>query len=157
VHTGSGTAVLFTVRAAHLEEHKGEISFPGGRVDPEDSDTLAAALRETWEEVGILPEDLTILGSMDDFVSVTGYRVTPHVVSLAAGDYPFQPQPREVAEILLVPLSHLLDRSNYRVEAHQGRRGPIDCFRWGSHVIWGMTAGITKRFLDIAFGFSEGT
>jgi 8-oxo-dGTP pyrophosphatase MutT (NUDIX family) len=147
--------VLLTVRSATVELHRGEISFPGGRVDPEDSGTLAAAIRETWEEVGVQPKHLTALGRLDDFVSVTGYRVTPHVFSLAVQDYPFRPQPREVSEILLVPLSHLLDPSNHSTGVHPGRAGRIDRFRWGSHDIWGLTAAILKRLLEVAFGFSE--
>lgn len=147
-------SVLFTVRTAHVEHHKGEISFPGGRVESTDRDTLAAALRETWEEVGVRPEHLRVLGSLDDYVSVSDYRVTPWVVYLDEPAYPFVAQPDEVAEILLVPLSHLTDRTHYRVERPRSGPYPIHHFRWGQHVIWGLTAAILKRLLDLSFGFS---
>jgi len=155
VPTDEGLAVLFTVRTAHVEQHKGEISFPGGRIDPEDADELAAALREFWEEVGVEPADLQVLGPLDDFVSVTGYRVTPFVVFLPRQDYPFVPQPREVAEILLVPLEHLLDRAQYSAERQPGDPHYTHYFSWGPYVVWGLTAAILKRLLDLAFSFSE--
>ncbi|MBI5015757.1 MAG: CoA pyrophosphatase [Deltaproteobacteria bacterium] len=155
VATPEGLAVLFTVRTAHVEQHKGEISFPGGRVDPNDEDTLATALREAREEVGVQPEDVAVLGVLDDFVSITGYRVTPHVVWLDRHDYPFEAEPREVAEILLVPLSHLLDPLHHHIEELPGHARPLHFFRWGPYVIWGLTAAILHRFLGIAFGFGE--
>jgi 8-oxo-dGTP pyrophosphatase MutT (NUDIX family) len=152
VPSASGTSVLLTVRTSDVEHHKGEISFPGGRVDPADPDTLSAALRETWEEVGIRPEDLKVLGSLDDFVSITGYRVTPYVVCLPRSDYPYVPQPKEVAEILLVPLEHLLDRRNHYLRDGP-EAGPIHHFQWRSYVIWGLTAAVLNHFLDLAFDF----
>jgi 8-oxo-dGTP pyrophosphatase MutT (NUDIX family) len=155
VPSDEGLSVLFTVRTAHVEQHKGEISFPGGRIDPDDRDALTAALREFWEEVGVAPEDVQVLGPLDDFVSITGYRVTPFVVFLPQADYPFVPQPREVAEILLVPLEHLLDRAHYNAERHPGAPHHIHYFSWGPYVVWGLTAAILKRLLDLAFGFSE--
>lgn len=152
VRVPGGLAVLFTVRTAHVEQHKGEISFPGGKVDPGDADTWAAALRETREEVGIRPGDLWPLGTLDDFVSITGFRVTPHVVWLDHEDYPFCPEPREVAEILLVPLDHLLDPSHHHVEAWSGGDGrDIHFFRWGPYVVWGLTAAILQHLLDVGF------
>ncbi len=155
VPTPEGLAVLFTVRTAHVEQHKGEISFPGGRVDPEDPDDLFTALRELWEEVGVGAAEVEVLGPLDDFVSITGYRVTPHVVYLPREDYPFVPQPREVAEILLVPLAHLLDRAHYHAVKPPGGPYHIHHFSWGPYVVWGLTAAILKRLLDLAFGFSE--
>lgn len=148
-------SVLFTVRTAQVEHHKGQISFPGGRVEPEDHDTCEAALRETWEEVGVRPDDLRVVGPLDDYVSVSDYRVTPWVVYLERPDYPFVAQPEEVAEILLVPLHHLANRAHYRVERPRSGPYPIHHFRWRHHVIWGLTAAILKRLLDLAFGFSR--
>lgn len=153
--TAEGLSVLLTVRTTHVEQHKGEISFPGGRIDPNDADSLAAALREFWEEVGVRPDDVEVLGPLDDFVSVTGYRVTPHVIHLPREDYPFVPQPREVADILLVPLDHLLDRAYYHAVKPSGGPYHIHYFSWGPYVVWGLTAAILKRLLDLAFEFSE--
>lgn len=150
-----GLSVLLTMRTTHVEQHKGEISFPGGRVDPDDADCLSAALRELWEEVGVRSGDVEVLGPLDDFVSVTGYRVTPHVIYLPREDYPFVPQPREVADILLVPLDHLLDRAHYHAVKPSGSPYHIHYFSWGPYVVWGLTAAILKRLLDLAFAFSE--
>jgi 8-oxo-dGTP pyrophosphatase MutT (NUDIX family) len=153
VSTPEGLTVLFTVRTAHVEQHKGEISFPGGRVDPEDVDTLATALREASEEIGLRPEDVAFLGTLDDAVSITGFRVTPHVVWLDRPDYPFRAEPREVAEILLVPLAHLLDPAYHHTEEFPDHDHPLHFFQWGPYVIWGLTASILDRFLGLAFGF----
>jgi 8-oxo-dGTP pyrophosphatase MutT (NUDIX family) len=147
--------LLFTVRTTHVEHHKGEISFPGGRVDPGDRDTLAAALREASEEVGMRPADARVLGALDDFLSVTRYRVTPHVVFLDDEKYRFRPQPREVAEILLVPLRHLLDPAHREVFAHPASGRSVLCYRWGPHRIWGLTAAILERFLRVSFPGGE--
>ncbi len=155
VLSGGALSVLLTLRTRHVEHHKGEISFPGGRVEPGDPDTLATALRETWEEVGVHPEELRVLGALDDFVSVTGYRVTPYVAALPREGYPFVPQPEEVAEILLVPLGHLRDPRHHRVVEGTGARRRVHQFRWGRHVVWGLTAAILTRFLDLNYAFRE--
>lgn len=149
--TPQGLCVLFTVRTSLVETHKGEISFPGGRVDPGDVDTLAAALRETEEEVGLGAEDLRCVGCLDDFVSISGYRVTPYVMHLARRDFTFRPAPQEVDEILLVPLTHLLDPAHHRADVRRESTWLVHYFHWGPYVIWGLTAAILKRFLDIAF------
>lgn len=142
-------SVLFTVRTAHVEQHKGEISFPGGRLDPGDRSPCDAALRETWEEIGVRPADLEILGVLDDFVSVTGYHVTPFVARLPAAAYPFCMAPLEVDEILRVPLRHLLSPAHYHAVKPRASPYHIHYFAWGPHVVWGLTAAITKRFLDV--------
>lgn len=144
-----GAAVLLTRRTEDVEHHKGEICFPGGRVDPGDADSLAAALREAHEEVGVHPEHLQILGTLDDFVSITGYRVRPFVAVLDRADYPFSPEPREVKEILVIPLAHLLDPSHHRVEKH-AERGLRHCFSWRGKVVWGLTGAILYHFLRLA-------
>ncbi len=149
VPAGNDLAVLLTVRTHHVEHHKGEISFPGGRADPDDPDTRATALRETWEEVGIAPADLEVLGTLDDFASITGYRVTPHVVWLPLPEYPLRPEPREVADVLRVPLGHLKNRDNHRqvLAPEAGHR--VHEYRWGRHRVWGLTAAILHRFLSL--------
>jgi len=149
VPVGGDLAVLLTVRTHHVEHHKGEISFPGGRADPDDPDTRATALRETWEEVGIAPADLEVLGTLDDFASITGYRVTPHVVWLPRPEYPLRPEPREVAEVLRVPLGHLRTDANHRQTLAPGGGHRVHEYRWGPHRVWGLTAAILHRFLSL--------
>jgi 8-oxo-dGTP pyrophosphatase MutT (NUDIX family) len=149
VPSPAGPAVLLTRRTDHVEHHKGEICFPGGRVDPGDADSLAAALRETWEEVGVRPEHLEILGPLDDFVSITAYRVRPFVALLDRADYPYSPEPREVEEIFAVPTGHLLNPACHRVEP--GAPGDLrHRFHWHGRVVWGLTASILDHFLQVA-------
>lgn len=145
----AGLCALFTVRTDDVEHHKGEISFPGGRVEAEDPDERSAALRETWEEVGIRPEHLEILGTLDDCVSISGYRVTPFVAMLSHVPYPLRAQPSEVSEILCIPLDHLRAPENQRVERFGTQ--PIHHFHWKHHVVWGLTGNILHHFLDLVW------
>lgn len=148
---GADHRVIFTVRTSKVEHHKGEISFPGGARDPQDTDLAFTALRESHEEIGLRPQDVQLLGQLDDFVTMTGFAVTPFV---GAFPYPYvyKPHEEEVAEILEVPLQHLVDPHNH-VPDPRGNRGPVRrdyvCYQFGQHVIYGATAMMTKRFLDL--------
>jgi 8-oxo-dGTP pyrophosphatase MutT (NUDIX family) len=142
--------VLFTKRTEHLNHHRGEISFPGGVRHPEDRNTLETALRETWEEVGIAPDDVNILGELDDFHSVYNYLVTPYV-GIVAAEYQFRINPAEIERLIEVPLAHLLQPGIFRVEEwnRHGRLHTVFFFTWHGDEIWGLTAAILKQFLDI--------
>lgn len=144
--------VLFTKRTAHLNHHSGEISFPGGVRHAEDADLLQTALRETWEEVGINPEDVEVLGILDDFLSIHNYLVTPYVGMFPA-NYPLKLNPHEIDKILEVPLSHLLRPEIFRSEdwSWKGRAHPVYFYNCGEEEIWGLTAAILRQFLDIVF------
>ncbi len=148
---GADHRVLFTVRTSHVEHHKGEISFPGGAHDPEDRDLAYTALRESFEEVGLRQQDVRLLGPLDDFVTMSKFAVTPFV-GVFTYPYTFKPFEVEVAEILEVPLTHLIDPRNH-VPDPRGSRGPArpgyTCFQFGPHVIYGATAIMMKRFLDL--------
>src|SRR3989304_3539900 len=98
--------LLFTRRTENVETHRGQVSFPGGRVEPGDEDAVAAALRETQEEIGVRPEDVRVLGSMDSLLTVTQYLITP-VVGVLPWPYPLRPDPVEVAEVFQIPLDWL--------------------------------------------------
>ena len=151
----TGLSVLLTRRTDEVEQHKGEICFPGGRVDPGDADSLAAALRETWEEVGVRPEHLQVLGALDDFISITGYRVRPFAALLDRAEYPYAPEPREVDEILVIPANHLLDPAHHRVE--EDAVGDLrHRFHWQDQVVWGLTASILHHFLRVALPRGDG-
>ncbi len=144
--------VLLTERTHHVEHHKGQISFPGGARDPEDPDLLTTALRESFEEAGIRPEDVEVIGRLDDIVTITNYLVTPYVgVLRCQSGYQFSPHPREVASLLEVPLPHLLDWRNMELELRHWRGTPVlaPAFRWNGYHIWGATARILKQFLDL--------
>ncbi|HXG42114.1 MAG TPA: CoA pyrophosphatase [Dehalococcoidia bacterium] len=144
--------VLLTERTHHVEHHKGQISFPGGARDPEDPDLLATALRESYEEAGIHPQDVEVIGRLDDIVTITNFLVTPYVgVLRCQSGYGFCAHPREVASLLEVPLPHLLDWRNMELELRQWRGTPVlvPAFHWNGYRIWGATARILKQLLDL--------
>jgi 8-oxo-dGTP pyrophosphatase MutT (NUDIX family) len=144
-----GETVLFTRRADHLSHHAGEISFPGGRSQDSDGDRLATALRETEEEMGIVPGDVTVLGRLDDFISVYGYHVAPFVGTIAAS-YPYRVNRCEIAEVIELPVARLADPAIYHTEnwEHGGRRFPVCFFNIEEHQVWGLTGAILRQFLQ---------
>ena len=105
---GPAPGVLLTKRTAHLNKHAGQVAFPGGRIDPEDTDAVAAALREAHEEIGLSSHRVEIAGKLPDYITGTGYRVTP-VVGLVEGDLDLTPSPDEVDAVFELPMSVLLD------------------------------------------------
>jgi 8-oxo-dGTP pyrophosphatase MutT (NUDIX family) len=145
VARGAELSMLFTVRTAHLANHAGQVSFPGGRIEEDDADEIAAALRETYEETGIGPDRVEPFGYLDCLATVSGYCVAP-VVGFVRGDYQARPQPEEVAELFEVPLEVMLAPDclqRRRVEWH-GRLRDIYEFDWQGRRIWGATAAILR-------------
>ena len=143
---------VFTLRTDLVETHKGQISFPGGAADPGDDDLRLTALRETHEELGVRPEDVEVVGQLDDWPAISGFVVTPYVGLIhAPTPYPFRPNQHEVAEVIEVPLSHLMDGRNVTEEVRQydGRDVLMYSYVFGEHVIWGLTARILKQLLDL--------
>ncbi len=149
--------IVLTRRTEDVEHHKGETSFPGGALDPEDSDLLTTALRETEEEIGVRREDVEVLGQLDDIVTITGFLVSPFVGVLRRWPYPFAANAEEVAELVEVPLRHLMDERNLEESTRWfgDRWWPILSYRYGDHRIWGATARIFKGFFD-KFAASRG-
>lgn len=143
VHRDPGTQVLLTRRTDALRNHAGQVSFPGGRVEDSDADAVAAAMRETFEEVGIAPMQITPLGYLDAFTTVTGFRVLP-VVATISRDYVARPDPNEVADVFEVPLDFLLDPGNLASLSleHRGRPRQVWEYRYPDQRIWGVTAAI---------------
>jgi 8-oxo-dGTP pyrophosphatase MutT (NUDIX family) len=143
--------ILFIKRSQQVEHHKGEISFPGGICEKGDNSFESTALRETFEEIGIQPRDVVILGMVDDMETVsTRYRVTP-VVGVIPYPYSFTLSAKEVDEILTIPVSHLLNEDNGREESivRQGKRYTSYVYHYKYYVIWGATARILKNFLAL--------
>ena len=148
-HAGDPT-VVFTQRTAHLADHAGQISFPGGRCDEDDVSPEHTALREVEEEVGIAADRIEILGRLPEYRTGTGYTVTP-IVGWAEPPLAFRPDPHEVAEVFEVPLAFLLDAGNHRYESafYRGRMRKYWALPYGDRFIWGATAGMLVTFQRI--------
>jgi 8-oxo-dGTP pyrophosphatase MutT (NUDIX family) len=140
-------AVVFTQRTAHLSDHAGQISFPGGRCDEADCTPERTALREAEEEVGITPERVHLLGRLPEYRTSTGFSVTP-VVGWAEPPLEYRPDPHEVADVFEVPLAFLLDERNHRYESafYKGRIRHYWAMPYGQRFIWGATAGMLVTF-----------
>jgi 8-oxo-dGTP pyrophosphatase MutT (NUDIX family) len=149
VRRESTLSVLFTRRTANLRTHAGQISFPGGAIEADDADPVAAALRETFEETGIEPERVEAFGYLDGFETVSGYFVSP-VTGFVSGDYRAKPDPAEVAEVFEVPLDFILapDRLRRFDFDWHGRTRTTFEFEWDGRRVWGATAAILKNLLQ---------
>jgi 8-oxo-dGTP pyrophosphatase MutT (NUDIX family) len=146
-HEG-GLTLLLTQRTAHLHDHAGQVSLPGGRVDPEDTSAIETALRETEEEVGLHRRHIEILGTLPDYFTGTGFQVTP-VVSLVKPPFDLRADPFEVAEIFEVPLAFLMDGMNHQrrtIELPNGAgRRTFYAMPYQRFFIWGATAGMLRN------------
>ena len=149
--------VLLNKRTERVEHHKGEISFPGGTRDPADASLLDTALRETCEEMGVGPQDVEVLGELDDAQTTTSYLISPYVGAIPY-PYDFAPSDGEVAEVLEVPLDALLDPDNARDEVRiaDGLRVSSPVYSYRGHLIHGATARILDRLLGLLRTLPEG-
>lgn len=147
IERADGPRVLLTVRTQAMRHHAGQVSFPGGRIEADDADPVAAALREAQEEVGLSAALASPLGYLDPFVTITGFHVFP-VVARVCGSYVPRLDPAEVSQSFEVPLAFLLDPGNVReLEVDwQGRRRRLLEYRYHDHRIWGATAAMLVNF-----------
>jgi 8-oxo-dGTP pyrophosphatase MutT (NUDIX family) len=141
--------VLLTQRAQHLPNHPGQISFPGGKIDEGDADPLAAALRETAEEIGLDRKAVTPLGYLDLYMTTLGYRIVPVIARVASG-FPLTLNTAEVDATFEVPLSFLMDQANVQRHSRdwQGMTRHYYAITFGERYIWGVTAGILRTLYD---------
>jgi 8-oxo-dGTP pyrophosphatase MutT (NUDIX family) len=141
--------LYLTKRSSHLRHHPGQISFPGGKVDPGDDGPIGAALRESHEEIGLDPANVEVLGTLEPHETVTSFLVTPVLARIKA---PFTPRPEagEVAEVFTVPLSHISNLANYHVESRRWRGARRHYFvaPYGPYYIWGATARMLRALAD---------
>ena len=142
--------LLLTKRSDSVEDHKGEVSFPGGRMDEGDASLLDTALREAHEEVGVRPGDVRVLRRLEDVETSTGYRVSPFLGTIRES-YPFVVNRVEVAELVEVPVAALMDGSTIRDETRFEDGAPVSRpnYAYGAHLIWGATARIVTGLLEL--------
>lgn len=148
-----GIHVLLTQRTDHLNDHAGQISFPGGRAEESDVDAIATALREAEEEIGLNTEAVEHLGNLPDYLTITGYRVTP-VVALVQPQEIYSPDPFEVADIFEVPLNFLMNPANHQLREYMAPVGNRSFYAmpYENRFIWGATAGMLRNlyhFLNV--------
>ena len=142
--------VLLNKRSMQVEHHKGEMSFPGGARDPEDADFEATARRETHEEMGIAPHDITILGRLDDNVTRSNFLVKVFVGTIPY-PYEFRPSSIEIAEVVEIPVGVLRDPATLRWDSRieDGQRVAVRSYGYQQHLVYGATAKILDQFLDV--------
>lgn len=149
VEREDGLTLLLTRRTDHLEHHPGQISFPGGHVEPSDNGPEGAALREMEEETGVPRQAVHVIGHLDTYVTRTGFQVTP-VVGLIHPPFTLSPDPHEVAEAFEVPLDHFLDPDNHQRMSRmfEGRERFFWAMPYGDYFIWGATAGMLMNLYE---------
>jgi len=150
---GDRITVLLTQRAADLRAHAGQISFPGGRIDPEDTSPEAAALREADEEIGLPPASVEVIGRLDTYEVRTGFEIIP-VVGFVEPGFDMVYEPAEVADAFEVPLSFILDPANHERQSRvfQGKRRFFYVLPFEDRYIWGATAGMLVNLFEVLTG-----
>ncbi len=147
--------LLYIRRSADVQDHKGQVAFPGGAVEPQDEDAVAAAVRESHEEIGLKPENIRILGLMHGRNTITHYYITP-VVAVISWPFQIQLQVREVSRVFTIPLKWLAISQHHtqrEVIRPNGAREPVYFFdEYDGELLWGITAAITLELLDLILG-----
>ncbi|PXF30384.1 hypothetical protein WH50_15740 [Pokkaliibacter plantistimulans] len=145
--------IILTRRASTLSTHGGEVAFPGGKRDPEDSSLEQTALREAYEEIGLEPSQVEVLGRSGQVISRWGLQVTP-IVGLVPSKLQLSPNEGEIAAVFRVPVPFFLETPPSRIDAIdlRGLRSHIPCWHYEQYEIWGLTACMLAEFLNIAFG-----
>ncbi len=144
-----GLHVLLTKRSSHLKHHPSQVSFPGGKAEPEDESIIATALREAHEEIGLAPESVSVIGQLPNYEIISGYQVTP-IVAIIDAQQSYQQDDNEVAEIFQVPLQHFLQGESHHCisSLRHGRHHNIHFFPYKHYNIWGATAAMLKDLIE---------
>ena len=145
-----GLEVLLTRRSREVSDHKGQVSLPGGAVEPEDADSSAAALREANEEVGLDPTRVRMLGRLDDYVTITGFHIVPWAAAIDDFDG-LGPRTGEIDEVFTFPLAYLADDRHvlHLPWVRHGNAEEVLFIPYGDQLLWGVTARILYRLLEI--------
>ncbi len=144
-----GLQVLLTKRASHLKHHPSQVSFPGGKAEPEDESLIATALRETLEEIGLAHQAINVIGQLPAYETISGYHVTP-IVAIITKEQHYKIDDNEVAEIFQVPLQHFLSTNNHHivVASKNGRQHNVHFMPYKHYNIWGATAVMLKDLVS---------
>lgn len=144
--------MIFTLRSANLKTHRGQVSYPGGKRDPEDSSLAATALRETHEEIGLPPDQVDVIAPLSQVMSRYGILVTPYV-GVVPGDHPVVPNPYEIESVFRVPLSFFLEDRRERTDALSflNHTFYVPCYRWERYQIWGLSAVVLVDFMNAVY------
>ena len=150
-----GFELVLTRRTDELPSHAGQVSFPGGGMKEADEGPKATALRETYEELGIAPEEVEVIGYLDHLNTITGFHVVP-VVGVVSQEVDLKPSELEVARVFSVPLTVFLDDSNWveKIHTYKGSEIAMKELHWDSENIWGATAYMIQRFCSVLRGFT---
>ncbi len=144
--------LLFIRRSVNVQDHKGQVAFPGGSIEPEDENATAAALRETWEEIGLSPESIQILGQMSGRNTITRFFITP-IVGVIPWPFPIRMQTSEVSRVFTIPLNWLAKPENHTLKEvirPNGAREPVYYFdEYDGELLWGITAAMTLHLLHL--------
>lgn len=148
----AGPNVVLTQRTGHLNSHAGQIAFPGGKIDPEDTGPVGAALREAHEEIGLAPDLVRPIGSLPPYLTGSGYRVVP-VVAMVDEPVTYVPNPNEVEDVFEVPFRFLMDPANHLKQSRvwNGKRRYFYEMPFDDRHIWGVTAGIIRSLYDTVY------
>ncbi len=149
--------VILTRRSSELPSHAGQVSFPGGGFQDGDVDIVATALRETFEEIGVGRDQVTVVGRLDDVQTITGYHVTPVVGTMAMGTALVADE-SEVARVFTVPLNVILDASRWEQHIHEFKGSQVEMWQllWDGETIWGATAYMLRAFRSVLLSPSSG-
>lgn len=151
-------SILFTQRTDEMPTHAGQISFPGGKMDAGDANVVETALREAREEIGLEAEFIDTIGFLDDYITSTGYRISPLVAVIRQG-YSITPDHNEVADVFDVPLSFLMNAQNHEMHEREwrGAQRKFYAMPYGNRFIWGATAGMLRNLYDWLYNLESNT